>query len=113
MLRKYPHPGKYEGETMLTPYLHELSMAGCDDETGDVSEGGWYGLLRGPFRSEGPFADVTPTADLTADERAYLSQLAGVILCEDENGFVSAILFDEYEADKMAEEWDMICTEGR
>jgi len=97
-LRLYPHPGKYEGETMLTPYLHALSLDGCDDE--EVSdEGWWYGLLRGPF------ADVVEGDDLTPGERAYLAECAGVILYEDGRGFVTAYLFDAGEGAQLERKW--------
>jgi hypothetical protein len=90
-------PGKFNSK--LDAYVYELSMTGCDDETGSVSECGiWYGRLNGPMTVDGPFSDCPPTADLTESERLALVDMAtaGIIIAENDQGFVSV----EYYTDK-------------
>ena len=89
-LRPYG-PGKFD--TRLDAYIYDLSMNGCDDETGETETTGWYGLLRG-LAVDGGMADVSPAADLTRGERAYLRKhKAGAILSADAQGFVSVAYF--------------------
>ena len=84
-------PGKFD--TMLDAYVYELSLHGCDDEQGSVSETGvWYGLFRG-FTVGGPFSGVPP-ARLNSAELDILRSSAGCILSEDSQGFVSVEYFD-------------------
>jgi len=104
-LRLYPHPGKYQGETMLTPYLHALSLEGCDEEASEGEGCGRYGLMRGPF-APSSIADVFyGGVDLTAEELAYLAACAGCILSEDSQGFVTAQLFDAGQDAELMKEW--------
>lgn len=110
-LRPYPHPGKYEGETMLTPWLHALSMAGCDDESGDVGMNGWAGIFRGAFHADPPFSDWSPGDDLTLDERAYLASVVGAIITEDSQGFVCARFYDAGKAALLEADWAIIAAE--
>lgn len=94
-LRRYG-AGKFN--TMLDAYVYELSLAGCDDQTGDVESTGWYGLLRG-FDVDGAFSDVAGTAQLTADEVRYLRQhRAGAIVSADSQGFVHVEYFTSTRA---------------
>lgn len=107
-LRPYPGPGKYEGGLAIDEWAHVMTMAGCDDEAGDVAERGeWYGLMRGPFKADGPFADITPVAiaeyGITDDELAYLAAVAGCIVREDNQGFVSVAWYDD--AATMERDW--------
>lgn len=86
--------GKFS--TIVDSMAYAVSLAGCDDETGDVEEGGWYGLLRGAIKVDPPFADLTVQQDqeLSADDRTYLAaQKGGAILAEDSQGFVSVEWF--------------------
>src|SRR5215831_7100505 len=80
-------PGKYD--TYATAHLHELSMDGADEECGDVSTTGWYGLLRGPFEHE------------------QLKKYAGAIVEENDQGFVNSQLFTSKKA--LEKKWKSIC----
>ena len=76
-LSKAYGPGKFS--TYLDVYLHELVGNGCcDEETGDCStQGIWYGLFRGNF------------------EHPQLFDVAGAIISENDQGFVSARTFQD------------------
>ncbi len=77
-------PGKFEGELDLTRKIHELcGDSSWLDEEESIEGGGWYGLLA--LKSDEDFADWT---GITADEAAYLKSRSGLILYEDEQGFV-------------------------
>jgi len=41
------YPGKFEGcaDDRLAEVLYSISQDGCDEDCGDVSESGWYGLI--------------------------------------------------------------------
>lgn len=80
-------PGKYD--TYATAHLHELSMDGSDEECGDVSSTGWYGLLRGPF------------------QHPQLKKYAGAIIEENDQGFVNSQLFTSKRA--LDKKWKAIC----
>lgn len=77
---------------------YELSLAGCDDETGDVSEGdGWYGLLRG-FEADGSFCDLSADRRIALNgaDLSFLAQhSAGCIIHENSQGFVNVHWFDD------------------
>lgn len=84
-------PGKFS--MMVDSVAYAVSLDGCDDETGDVESGGWFGLLRGAIQVDPPFADLT-AQELSADDRAYLAQFpGGVIIEEDSSGFVSVCYY--------------------
>lgn len=86
-LRRYG-PGKFD--TMLDAYVYDLSLNGCDEETGESETTGWYGLLRGLLIDE-PFLECT----LTAAEVDYVrAHAAGAIVSEDSQGFVHVEYFD-------------------
>lgn len=104
-------PGKFQGEPVLTRILYDLSMYGGDDECGSVDGLGWAGLLRGPFKIDSPFSDLTPQtrAELSAADLAYLRTLAGVILTERTDGFVSADYFTN--AQELERAWRLVCAD--
>jgi hypothetical protein len=80
-------PGKFN--TILDAYVYELTLqGGCDDETGSVQENGeWYGLMR---NGRTIFQDHDPLLEtLNAAEQELLTESAGVIVTEDDQGFVS------------------------
>ena len=100
-LRRYPHPGKFEGGLSIDRFVYDVTSVGADDETGDVSEYGvWYCIIRGPFKLEGAFVDFVPSVyyDMTPDERAFLASIAGCIVCENDQGFVSVEYHDTVES---------------
>lgn len=89
-LRPYG-PGKFN--LVIDAYVYDLLLDGCDDDCGDVSEHGvWYGRLNGPVKLDGPFADLTP------GERSLLTTMAGCIVSEDSQGFVTVEYFTSKRA---------------
>lgn len=99
-LRPYPHPGKFEGGLVIDEAVYGI---GCwDEEAGDVQENGrWYGLLRDGIEEA---QDDAP--ELTEFEREYLRGVAGAIVSENDQGFVSVDYFDTAEA--LEATWDRI-----
>ena len=81
----------------IDAYLYSM---GADEETGDSEFGGWYGLFAGPF---GPSAEDIIEFDLTDDDVQYLSHMAGAILCENSQGFVSSVHYEDN--DTLGYEW--------
>ena len=75
-------PGKFEGESALTPYLYDLSMEGGGD----------------PLNME--FGD-DPQAlefELTAEEmKTFDTKQAAWVLIEDSNGFAYAMTLKNYQ----------------
>ena len=100
-LRRYPHPGKFEGELLVAVPLYQLSLDGhCDEEIGDACEGPvWFGLLRGPFM------DITEAdgEPLNEQEREFLASLAGAIVEESSDGFVSVTYYED--SDELERAW--------
>jgi hypothetical protein len=79
-------PGKFS--TILDQYVYTVSLdGGCDEEESIGESGeGWYGLMRNGrtiFRDHDPFLE-----SLTEEEKALLTESAGVIVTEDSQGFV-------------------------
>jgi hypothetical protein len=107
-LRPYPHPGKFEGGRVIDEWIYSLSLNGCDDEAGDCQEfGKWCGLLKGPFKADGPFRDLAVTdGDLTDDEVAFLGTRAGAVVTEDSQGFVSVSYW--HSPDKLDAHWQRV-----
>lgn len=90
-------PGKFD--TLLDAYLYNVSLDGCDEEIGDATETGWYGMMRGPFEYDPEYGE------LNGAERECLG-LAGVILCEGSTGFVTV---DYYETEKeLKQAWGLV-----
>ena len=91
-------PGKFN--TILDSYVWEVSLNGsCDDETGSVDGGRWYGLMKNGrtiFKDHDPFMET-----LNSAERDQLTDSAGVIVSEDSYGFVHVEYF-EAEGELMA-----------
>jgi hypothetical protein len=104
--------GKFDSD--LDAALYEITLDGPDEECGDVSEiGYWAGLLRDGaelarlvstakkgFRS---YAHITGRGAVPDEELADLRRSAGVIVTEDDQGFVHVAMFrTKAELDK---EW--------
>jgi hypothetical protein len=72
-------PGKFN--TLRDVYFYNIANdGGCDDECGSVPENGmWYGLIYGPF------------------EHPRLKDVTGVILIEDDQGFVNTVCYESKE----------------
>lgn len=98
-------PGKFD--TILDSHIYELSLAGCDDETGESETSGWFGILRG-LKCCPPFSDVSASWELNEAELAYLREHpAGCIVSEDSQGFVSVEYFKTEKA--LDKRWNSIC----
>lgn len=114
-LRRYPHPGKYEGGLYIDEVVRDMTLDDNDETTGDAETVGWYGLIRGAIQTEecgqcgcahivGFVGDCRNDAHrLDADESPFLSAIAGAIVREDSQGFVSVQYFETAVA--LAEEW--------
>lgn len=87
-------PGKFN--TILDAYVYDVSMDGAEVECGSVDENGvWYGVMR---HGHTIFKDGDPSLEeLTPAERDLLMHCAGVILSENDQGFVSVEYFDTME----------------
>lgn len=88
-LRRYPHPGKFEGGLVIDEVAYQASLHMADDEVSDEFSGA--SLIRGPIEGTGDFPD------LNSRERAYLASIAGCIIDEDGQGFVRVEYFDDSE----------------
>jgi len=88
-------PGKFDN--IIDSYVYALSGEGwTTEEVGDVGDFGWYGWFElGPEalkRTEEIAADERDRLD--PEERELIRESYGVILSEDEQGFVSVDYFD-------------------
>lgn len=103
-LTKYG-PGKYD--LNIDAFTHAITLDGCCEETGDVSENGvWYAKVEGPL-TEG--RDVNTTRgeySLSVEDWNHLVSQAGAIVSENDQGFVTVEYFES--ADELAEKWDSI-----
>lgn len=99
-------PGKFS--TIVDSYVYQVTLGGnCDDECGDSSCGSWYGLMRGGssiFLDHDPFQEPLNDA-----ERDLLNGCAGVIVREDNDGFVCVDYIDT--DDELDRKWDAILAE--
>jgi hypothetical protein len=92
MLTPY-RPGKYS--LQIDAFVHKLTLDGCDDETGNANETGWYGLLTGSLTD----FDAETTEfhkrenGLSAEDWEHLTQFVGAIVAENSQGFVSVEYF--------------------
>jgi hypothetical protein len=93
-------PGKFS--TILDAYVYDVSLdGGCEDETGDISCGSWYGIMRD---GRTIFKDHDPLLEsLNEDEQEYLTSCAGVIIREDSDGFVAIDYCDT--SDELESKW--------
>ena len=92
-------PGKFS--TMVDAYVYSVSLDGCDETHGSCSENGvWIGRMS-PGR--GILRDMcSDTEPLNEDEARLLTACAGVILEENDQGFVSVTYYqtdDELQYD--------------
>lgn len=96
-LRPYG-PGKFD--TMLDAAVYAASLDGGPEDECACEGLAWYGLVRTPLLSD------ESLAELTESERAFLSDVVGAILMEQDNGFVSVDYYtDTAELDA---EWTRI-----
>lgn len=97
-------PGKFN--TILDAYVYSVSLDGCcDDEFGSCSENGFWNCLMKHGRSI--FKDHDPLLEsLNQAEQTKLTECAGVILCENDQGFVTVEYFDDETS--LMKEWERI-----
>ena len=102
--------GKFEGGLYIDQYAFDITLDGVDDEIGDISEDGiWYGkIYRG---TDTIYSLIKKRMDddedkMTPDEEEYLADVVGIIVSEDDQGFVNV---DYYESDEdLKKDWDKI-----
>lgn len=101
-LRRYPYPGKFEGELKIAEYLYQMALDGTDEEIGSADELGWYGMIRLPDRAarisfiEEMERIATEAGDppLTPEEKKMLLGLRGIIVLETGQGFFTVDWID-------------------
>lgn len=94
-------PGKFD--TILDSYVYAVSLdGGADEEMGDVGGFGWYGMMG---NDEGVLASAVIAEakragePLNKDETSFiLSAKGGVIMTEDNQGFVGVAYFTSEKA---------------
>ena len=102
----YGHPGKFEGELRISEFIWDLTLEGFEDEElGDVESFGYFAKVSlGPKMLDDVARMARETGvELTPGERQFVKEQAGVILSEDNFGFVSATYFDSKE--RLDEVW--------
>jgi hypothetical protein len=116
--RRYPHPGKYEGELAIVEHLDTLAGEWGIPTIGGLDEGPGWAALGIELDSEAvqSVVEVAQRAgeDVTREDIAFLQRQKGVILHYSEQGFVSATFYTakrKFEADLAAleteaQEWD-------
>ena len=102
--------GKFEGGLYIDRYAFDISLDGVDDEIGDISEQGvWYGKISRGTDTIYSLIKTKMEEDedtLTPEEEEYLADVIGIIVSEDDQGFVNV---DYYESDKdLKKDWDKI-----
>ena len=102
--------GKFEGGLYIDQYAFDITLDGVDDEIGDVSEMGiWYGkIYRGTDTIYSLIKEKIEDDEdkLTPEEEEYLADVIGIIVSEDDQGFVNV---DYYESDEdLKKDWDKI-----
>jgi hypothetical protein len=108
-------PGKYN--SIVDSYVHALDTEGWgDEEIGDVQDFGWYGLM-GPMEAgELLEPDAVPRIareekdQLTPEERRELKETVGVIIEENDQGFVGVTYYKSKKQLKKA--WDKIAEDA-
>jgi hypothetical protein len=116
-LRKYPHPGKFEGGFAIDPLLYEASLEWGDEVIGEVEYGHASTPLSGDQPHETGFSEgIEEIAEregdhLTQEEKAFLKNIAGALVTEDNFGFVDVEYFEgkkEFDQAIVAieEEWE-------
>lgn len=98
-------PGKFN--LNVDAFVHAVTLDGCCDEEGDVSENGvWYGKVEGPFTVSA--ADRTEHG-LSDEDCAFLKAQAGAVVSENDQGFVTVDYFEH--PSKLDRAWYKIVTE--
>jgi hypothetical protein len=91
-LRRYEHPGKFEGGLIIDEYVYAASLDGCGETVGDDEGGESYTSVDAPLLTE---TDGDP---FTPEELAFLANQAGAIVHESSDGFVGVTYFDDKDA---------------
>lgn len=100
-------PGKFEGEPASTFLVYQASMEGADDDAGN------HALFRGKLIPENISIDAAMDAGYTPkevmDSIVDLSDMAGCIMSESEQGFVHVAIYDTLADLEIA--WDKIISD--
>ena len=104
-LRRYPHPGKFEGGLLIDEAAYQFTMNGADEEVGESDSFGWFGLLKtkmpGDFVPdiEAMMKEVDPdNLPLTDTERAFLKRVVGCVVYENSQGFIDVTWYTNKRA---------------
>jgi hypothetical protein len=89
-IRRYPHPGKFEGGLLIDEFMWNMALDASDDETGDVDGGQHFARLNAPLS---PTPDYMNGEELTEDEHTFILKQAGAIVRTDSQGFVSVTYY--------------------
>lgn len=105
-LRRYPTPGKFEGEPWIASYIWDLSMVGGGG-VGNEQDMGWYAdqVDLGPDAVDDMEQAAKDAGDppLTEDEKDFIRHMAGAIAEENDVGFVSVEFFET--KDELEKKW--------
>lgn len=85
-LTPYGSPGKFEGGSAIDQVAHDVTLDGAAEELGEADGFGWYGKIEGAIEATD---EQIRNYDLSQDDIDYLAAVAGAIVSEDSNGFVS------------------------
>jgi hypothetical protein len=105
-IRRYPHPGKYEGGLIIDTYVDSGSY---DEDIGESDTTGFYGLLRGISVDEIWKEAKADGEELTKEEVEFLESQAGAIIYEDSQGFITVSYYDDES--ELNESWNQIVDE--
>lgn len=108
-LRRYAHPGKFEGELHIAQYVYALVMEGWGDTAGSVPDYGQvYNALDMGEEALKRIEEIAKEEGdaLTPAERNLILKSAGAIMSEGEQGFVG-VEFHETKA-ALDKAWDEI-----
>jgi hypothetical protein len=94
-LRRYEHPGKFEGGLIIDEYVYAASLDGCGETVGGDDGGESYTTVDGPLLGDDARLPCRADGELSADERAFLASQAGAIIYQDSQGFVSVTYYDD------------------
>jgi hypothetical protein len=97
-LRRYEHPGKFEGGLIIDEYVYAASLDGCGETVGSDDGGESYTSIDGPLLRDDTRLPNPADGELSADERTFLASQAGAIIYEGPQGFVYVTYYDDEES---------------
>lgn len=98
VIRRYEHPGKFEGEDATSLYAYSIVQNGMCDEEESFGDGGWYGRIDGPFNpSELRKHHDDEFGFLNRAERRFIAKQGACIVNEDSQGFFTCTWYDDLD----------------